>query len=112
MKKNKKNRIQPHFRKFHDKKTTAHPQYVYDEDGRQYKVLGITSAPETNGVPNVLLEHNPEPNNSSTAYVRPRPDKINKGIRNDKLKGWKFADNDKKKVHNIIHKNEKKKPRK
>lgn len=102
-------RFQPHFRKFHDKTTTSHPQYVYDECGRQYKILGITSSPQTNGVLNVKLEKNPEPNNSDTAYVRPVPNHINKGVRNDKLKGWKFTGKDKEKVRIIIETHDKRK---
>ena len=105
MKKNKKNgpkkgaekRFQPQNAKF-----TGHPQYVFDENGVEYKVIGITSSPETNGVLNVRLERNPEPNNKSAAYVRPRPDKVNKGVRNEKLKGWKFSNNDKKTVLDLI----------
>lgn len=106
---NNKKRFQPHFRKFHDKKTTSHPQYVYDESGREYKILGITSSPKTNGILNVQLERNPEPNNPKTAYVRTKPDKINKGTQNERLKGWKFTENDKKKVRGIIAPHEKKK---
>lgn len=104
-------RFQPNFRKFKNSKFTGHPQYVYDEQGREYKVLGITSSPQTNGVLNVRLEQNPEPNNSKPAYIRPKPDTVNKGVRNERLKGWKFADNDKKKVHAIIDEDKKKKPR-
>lgn len=33
-------RFQPHFRKFKNAKFTGHPQYVYDEDGNRYKVIG------------------------------------------------------------------------
>ena len=105
----KNKRFQAHFRKFKNSKLTGHPQYVYDEDGRQYKILGITSSPKTNGVINVQLERNPEPNNPKTAYVRPVPDKVNKGVRNDKLKGWSFSENDKKKVRSIIDSHDKKK---
>lgn len=36
---NNKKRFQPHFRKFKNAKFTGHPQYVYDESGREYKVL-------------------------------------------------------------------------
>ncbi len=104
-----KKRFQPHFRKFHDKTTTSHPQYVYDENGREYKILGITSSPKTNGILNVQLERNPEPNNRKAAYVRPVPAKVNKGVRNDKLKGWKFSENDKKKVRTIIDTHDRKK---
>lgn len=104
-----KKRFQAHFRKFHDKTTTSHPQYVYDECGRQYKILGITSSPTTNGVLNIKLEKNPEPHNTDDAYVRPVPGKINKGVRNDKLKGWKFTGNDKNTVRIIIETHDKSK---
>ena len=108
----KKNRFQPHFRKFKNGKFTGHPQYVYDEDGRKYKVIGITGSPSTNGVLNIKLDKNPEPNNSRTAYIRPVPDNVDKGERNIKLVGWKFCGSDKPKVKAIIDSNEKKKPRK
>lgn len=103
------NRFQSHFRKFHDKKTTAHPQYVYGEDGKKYKILGITESPNTKGVFNVLLDKNPDPNSNKPAYVRPKPDTINKGVRNEKLKGWRFADSDKPKVKKILENDKKKK---
>lgn len=102
-------RFQPHFRKFHDKKTTSHPQYVYGEHGRDYKILGLTSSPTTNGVSNIKLERNPEPNNHEDAYVRPQPDTVNKGVRNERLNGWKFTKNDKNKVRKIIDTHDKKK---
>lgn len=102
-------RFQPHFRKFQNAKFTGHPQYVYDEKGREYKVLGITSSPMTNGILNVELECNPEPKNTITAYVKPKPDKVDKGVKNTRLKGWKFSENDKKKVRNIIDTHNKKK---
>lgn len=95
-------RFQRHFRKFHAKKTTGHPQYVYDEDGKVYKIIGITEAPVTNGEKNIPLDKNPEPGKSSKAYLRPKADVIDKGVRNDKLKGWKFIESDKKKVEEII----------
>ena len=98
----KDKRFQRHFRKFHTKKTTGHPQYVYDENGKVYKIIGITEAPVTNGEKNIPLDKNPEPGKSSKAYLRPKPDEIDKGVRNDKLKGWKFTESDKKKVETII----------
>lgn len=111
-KSNDNKRFQRHFRKFHSKETTGHPRYVYDEDGREYKVIGITKSPTTNGVPNILLEQNPEPNNKDTAYIRPQSERVKKGVRNEKLNGWKFTDKDKKKVQSVIDKDKKKKPRK
>jgi len=107
-----KKRFQPHFRKFHDKKTTGHPQYVFDENGRKYRVIGITSSPKTNGIINVQLEVNPEPGNTEPAFVRPNPDEIDKGTRNEKLKGWKLSGNDKQKVKKIIEESDNKKARK
>ena len=102
-----KKRFQPHFRKFRNAKITGHPQYVYDEEGRKYKVIGITESPSTNGVLNIELDKNPEPNNPKKAYIRPKPDKVDKGVKNKRLSGWKLSDADKKKVQAVIG-NEKK----
>lgn len=104
-----KKKFQTHFRKFHDKKTTAHPQYVYGEDGKKYKILGITESSKTNGVANVLLDRNPNPDSNKTAYVRTQPDTINKGVRNEKLKGWSFDDSDKPKIMKILGTDKRKK---
>ena len=106
------NRFQRHFRKFKFGKFTGHPQYVYDEDGNEYKVIGLTQSSHTNGVANIPLDKNPEPNNSEQAYIRPKPDRVNKGVRNERLKGWRFADSDKPKVQAVIDGSKKKKPRK
>lgn len=50
----KKKGFQPHFRKFRNAKFTGHPQYVYDEDGRSYKVIGITKSNTTNSVSSIF----------------------------------------------------------
>lgn len=101
--------FQRHFRKIRNAKFTGHPVYIFDEDGNKYKVLGITSAPETNGVKNILLEVNPEPENDSPAYVRPKPLKEDKGACSERLKGWRLSGNDKKTVQKIIDNDKKKK---
>jgi len=108
-KSNKKNtpRFQRHFRKFHSKKTTGHPAYVYDKKNGNYRFIGITTSDNTNGVKNISLDKNPEPNNKEKAYIRPKPMSLPTGTRNDKLKGWKFTDADKKKVQAIIDKDKK-----
>lgn len=108
----KENRFQRHFRKFHSKETTGHPSYVFDEEGNKYKILGITGSPTTNGVLNVKLKKNPEPNNNDDAFVHTQPSEIKKGVRNKKLKGWKFSEEDKKRVNAIIDKHSEKKGRK
>lgn len=100
--------FQRHFRKFHSKKTTGHPSYVFDENGNVYKVISITSSPVTNNVSNIRLERNPEPGNTTTAYVRPKVIDIPNGTKNSKLKGWSFSNFDKKKVQVIIDEDKKK----
>lgn len=105
-------RFQRHFRKFKNGKFTGHPQYVYDEKGQKYLIIGITESPETNGVANIPLDVNPEPKNTNPAYIRPKPDSVEKGARNIKLKGWKFAGSDKPKIQAVIAGKGKKKPRK
>lgn len=107
----KNNRFQSHFRKFRNAKFTGHPTYVYDEEGRRYKVIGITSSASTNGVSNIPLDVNPEPNNPEKAYIRPKPDTVDKGVENVRLKGWRFVASDKPKVQSVIDgdKNSKKK---
>lgn len=104
-----KKRFQPHFRKAYNGKFTGHPQYIYADDEKMYKIIGITSSPKTNGVDNIPLECNPEPKNKKKAYVRPQPDKENKGAFGERLKGWKFTGNDKEKVRIIIETHDKKK---
>lgn len=98
----KQRNFQRHFRKFHTKETSGHPSFVYDEKGNEYKVVGVTSSPRTNGVLNIQLKKNPEPGNTNKAYIRPKPMKINKGVRNTKLKGWTFSSEDKKVVQEVI----------
>ena len=103
----KEEHFQRHFRKFHSSKTTGHPSYVYGEEGKDYKIIGLTSSPETNEEKNIKLDKNPEPGNSEQAYIRPKSMKINKGVKNEKLKGWSFTGNDKKKVQAVIDKDKK-----
>ena len=108
-------RFQRHFRKFHGKETTGRPSYVYDNNGKVYKVVGITGGSSTNGVDNIPLDVNPEPNNKNKAYIRPTPIEVPNGTKSTKLNGWKFAASDKPKVQSVIDKgtnSKKKKPRK
>ena len=106
------NRFQRHFRKFHGKQTTGHPAYVVDNNGKVYKVVGITKGSSTNGVDNIPLDKNPEPNNNSPAYIRPILIEVPNGTKSVKSKGWKFVGSDKPKVQAVIDGKGKKKPRK
>ena len=105
-------RFQTHFRKFRNGKLTGHPQYVFGEDGKVYQIIGITEGAETNGRKNIPLSKNPEPGNDRQAYIRPKTDTVKKGVKNTKLKGWKFAESDKPKIRDVIEGRKKKKPRK
>lgn len=96
-----------HFRKFHSKETTGHPSYIYGEDGKDYKIVKLTTSPTTNNISNIPLDKNPEPGNEKQSYIQPNPGRINKGIRNEKLNGWKFTNEDKKKVQAVIDKDKK-----
>lgn len=106
------NRFQRHFRKFHGKQTTGHPTYVVDNDGKVYRVIGITESGVTNGISNIPLDKNPEPNSKKPAYIRPTLIVVPTGTKSTKLKGWKFAGSDKSKVQAVIDGKGKKKPRK
>lgn len=102
VRKQRKRDFEPHFRKFHDKITQGHPQYIYDEEGNKYRVIGVTHAPKTNGVLNIRLKVNPEPGNNSPAYMRPTTDEIDKGTRSKRLTDWKLSRRDKRKAKKVI----------
>jgi hypothetical protein len=100
---------QRHFRRFHSIKTTGHPTYVYGEKGKDYEIVQITHSEKTKGKDNIPLDNNPEPKSTKKAYLRPNSTTIRKGVKNEKLKGWKFSDSDKKKVQAVIDKKKTKK---
>ena len=105
-----KNKLfQSHFRKGKGAKFTGHPTYVFDEDGNKYKVLGVTHAEKTNGIPNIKLAKNPEPNNTNIAYIKTKVDKEEKNKFGARLKGWKLSNEDKPRVKAIIESNNQKK---
>lgn len=89
------------FRKSNDKKFGEHPTYIYAQQGKKLKFIGITHANITEGVENIPLEKNPEPGNKSPFYIRPYPDEAHKSSFGAKLKGWFFSAKDKKKVEEI-----------
>lgn len=105
--KRKKRDFEPYFRKFHDKMTQGHPQYIFDEDGNKYKIIGITHAPKTNGVANIRLKVNPEPGNNTPAYIHPKADEIDKKTRSRRLSDWKLSRRDKRKTKKVIRKSKK-----
>ncbi len=89
------------FRKANDKKFGAHPTYIYAQEGKRLKFIGITHAEITEGVENIPLEKNPEPGNKTKVYIKPNPDEAHRSSFGAKLKGWFFFDRDKSKVEEV-----------
>ena len=89
------------FRKANDKKHGEHPTYIYAQEGKKLKFIGITHSHITDLMENIPLEKNPEPGNKSQAYIRPNPDEAHRSSFGLKLKGWFFSDKDKKKVEEV-----------
>lgn len=96
------------FRKNNFKEGKGHPTYIYAQVGKKYKFIGITHAEITEGITNIPLERNPEPGNKTKAHIRPISQEAHKSNFGKKLKGWSFADNDKKKVEEVIKNSNKK----
>ena len=53
------------FRKHHGKEGGGHPTYIYAQEGKKYKFIGITHASITDDTDNIPLEKNPEPGNKT-----------------------------------------------
>lgn len=125
--------FQRHFRKVHNAKYTGHPVYVFDEDGKDFLVLGITKSRETDGILNIPLTKDPEPKKAKKqaqkevqtevqaeaqeekqdgetekeqeaekSYLRPKVERLRKGVSSVVQKGWSFSRKDKKTVSDLI----------
>ena len=81
--------------------------YVFEKKDDKFHYIGITHSPVTQGVRNVKLERNPNPNDHRTAYVRPKTDSTNEKLQT-RFTDWKFSENDRKTVKGIIKNNKKK----
>ena len=97
----KKKDIRGEFRRTNRKDGLNHPTYIYARIGNEYRYLGITHAKITKGVRNIQLEKNPNPQDSRTAYVRPRPQQAHRASFGAKLKDWFFSDSDKEKIERL-----------
>ena len=89
------------FRRSNSKEGQGHPTYIYAQTGKKFIYIGITHAEITDDMENIPLEKNPEPGNTSKAYIRPYPNETHKSSFGAKLKGWFFSDKDKKKVEEV-----------
>lgn len=90
------------FRDCHTKERKGHPTYVYARVKDEFKYIGITHARITDHIKNIPLEKNPDPFDKDSAYLRPITS-CDKSKHFGKPKvGWKFTQNDNKKVKDII----------
>ena len=85
-----------------------HNTYVFGDDGKKYKAIGITHSSKTFGKKNMPLEENPQKNKKEKAYIR-------NGIVSDKhshfdkpKKNFNFSKNDFAKVKSKIRNYKKK----
>lgn len=87
---------------FRTHKKNGHPSYIYAKVNGKYKYIGITHSKITNGVKNIELEQNPNPNDKEKAYARTmaKKDKVKK-FKVKPLAGWKMSERDKKKIKPI-----------
>ena len=103
---NTKKHFRPQFRRGR-KVNAGHPVYVFDKKEDTFHYIGITHSPITQGVRNIELERNPNPNDERKSYARQKTE-----ITSDKLqttyRDWSFTEKDKRKIKSIIKLNKKK----
>ena len=104
-------KTKPHFRRGKPA-NNGHPTYIYAQDGDKLRYVGLTHASVTQGVRNIKLDKNPNPQDSRDSYIRPSPDKAPKSQFGRKLKDWQLADSDKRKVKRVMQKDKNKKGKK
>ena len=95
-------KFRKHFREGNESNHN-HPTYVVQQKGKEYDFVSLTHAEQTKGSKNIKLEKNPNPKDKKVSYVRPKVLKSNKSSFGGRIKGWMFADSDKKKVDKIVN---------
>lgn len=91
-----------------------HPVYVFARSGNLFKVIPITSNATTDGVKNVKLDHNidpdidDDPNNKYPSYAVPYRAPRNMGDFQDAKKKYRIHIDDKPKIDELIGKANKK----
>ncbi|MGN1227998.1 MAG: hypothetical protein ACI4TX_05095 [Christensenellales bacterium] len=84
------------------KEANYHPAYLMSIKGDKGKIVGLTHSPLTQGVKNIELRHNPNPEDVRKAYARPyiKDIPISK-LSTNKYIGWKMSKENKKIVNKI-----------
>jgi len=73
---------------------TGHPAIIYEIRGKQYKFISVTHASITNGIRNVKLSFNPNPNDKTPTYFRPYPQMQHKDNFGERYPNWKISPSD------------------
>jgi hypothetical protein len=107
----KKNRLKDRFKARFQRgpaEIKGHPTYIFAKDGDNFKYIGITHSDITDGVTNIELEKNPNPNDKKDAFIRPKAEKAHESKFGRKYHGWAFDEKDKGKVKSVIKKDREK----
>ena len=81
--------------------------YVYDKKEGRYLYIGLTHSAITQGMRNIELERNPNPNDERKAYARPKTETTSDKLQT-RFPNWQFSEKDRKTVKGIIKNNKKK----
>lgn len=77
---------------------SGHPAYVYHQRGHYYENIGITHDGKNGNIP---LDVNPEPGNTTTAYIKPFPEIHREEDLKEVLPDWKIAESDMPKIERV-----------
>ena len=89
---------------FRRSKRTQHPTYIYAKVGNEFKYIGLTHSEVTEGIKNIKLDKNPNPNDKRNAFIKPKVEKAKTNNFKKKEKDWKLSKSDKEKINKIIKK--------
>ena len=96
--KNQKESKKDEFRK---EKETGHPAYIYAKIGNKFKYIGITHSKITEGMENIKLDNNPNPNDTKESYIRPYSQQKSINKFKKVLIGWFLSKSDKDKIDKL-----------
>ena len=66
----RKNKKRKSLNEFRYNYNTRHTQYVFEEDDKRYRSLGLTHHKRTKGIKNMPLSKNPQKGKTEKAYIR------------------------------------------
>lgn len=87
---------------FRYNKTNKHPAYIFAHIGHDFKFLGITHSPITEGVENIELSVNPNKKDKHKSYIRKVPGQQRCNRFGPKDKDMKLAKKDKAKIREFM----------